>query len=65
MTIFPFVVAVIILVLCALVGTVLIGRKPVEAKPRSFRQRSRNLLLLYGGITSMLVIALAVFLYNL
>ncbi|EJL45216.1 hypothetical protein BAG01nite_12090 [Brevibacillus agri] len=65
MTIFPFIVAVIILVVFAFVGTFLIGLKPVEAKQRSFKQRSRNLLLIYGCITSMLVIALAVFLYNL
>lgn len=65
MPIFPFIVAVIILVVCAFVGTFLIGLKPVEAKQRSFKQRSRNLLLIYACITLMLAIALCVYLYNL
>ncbi|MED1723478.1 hypothetical protein [Brevibacillus parabrevis] len=64
MSIYPFIIAVVILVVIAFVATFLIGLKPTEGRQLSFKQRSRNLLLIYGCITSMLVIALAVFLYN-
>lgn len=64
MTIFPFIVAVIVLVFIALVLTFKIGLNPEESKQRNFLQRSRNLLLIYGGITLVLVIAFSIFLYK-
>lgn len=63
MPIFPFIVAVVILVMIALVLTFRIGLNPAEAKPRSFVQRSRNLLLIYGSITFCLVLAFSIFIY--
>lgn len=63
MPIFPFIVAVFILVLFALVFTFKIGLNPEESRQRNFQQRSKNLLLIYGFITLLLIIALSVFLY--
>ncbi|MGF9910361.1 hypothetical protein [Brevibacillus fortis] len=64
MSILPFIIAIIVLVLIALVVTIKIGINPSESKERGFKQRSRNLLIIYGIITIALVIALSVFLYN-
>ncbi len=63
MPITPFIITVFILVFIALILTFKIGLNPEEAKQRSFTQRSRNLLSIYGVITLLLVIALSVFLY--
>lgn len=63
MSIYPFIIAVFILVFVALVLTFWIGLNPAEAKQRSFTQRSRNLLLIYGVLTLSLLIALSIFLY--
>lgn len=63
MPIFPFIIAVFVLVFIALAFTFKIGLNPAEAKQRSFAQRSRNLLLIYGIITAVMVIALSIFLY--
>ncbi|MGG4443601.1 hypothetical protein [Brevibacillus fortis] len=64
MSILPFIIAIIVLVLIGLVATIKIGINPTESKERGFKQRSRNLLIIYGIITIALVIALSVFLYN-
>lgn len=64
MSILPFIIAIIVLVLIGLVVTIKIGMNPSESKVRDFKQRSRNLLIIYGIITIALVIALSVFLYN-
>ncbi|WP_436708842.1 hypothetical protein [Brevibacillus formosus] len=64
MSILPFIIAIIVLVLIGLVVTIKIGINPSESKVRDFKQRSRNLLIIYGIITIALVIALSVFLYN-
>ena len=64
MSIIPFVTTVIILVVIALLATVLIGLRPEEKKQRNFIQRSRNLLLIYGVITLLMLIALGIYLYN-
>ncbi|KQL45709.1 hypothetical protein [Brevibacillus choshinensis] len=63
MPITPFIITVFILVFIALILTFRIGLNPEEAKQRSFTHRSRNLLLIYGVITLLLVIALSIFLY--
>lgn len=63
MPIFPFIIAVFILVSIALVLTFRIGLNPAESKQRSFAHRSRNLLIIYGVITFCLIIALSIFLY--
>lgn len=65
MPIYPFIIIVFILVFIALILTFLIGLNPAEAKQRSFAHRSRNLLLIYGTITLVLVIALSVYIYRL
>ncbi|KMZ39689.1 MULTISPECIES: hypothetical protein [Bacillales] len=64
MSILPFIIAIIVLVLIGLIVTIKIGMNPSESKVRDFKQRSRNLLIIYGMITIALVIALSVFLYN-
>lgn len=64
MSIMPFLIAIIILVVIGLVITIRIGMNPTESKERGFKQRSRNLLIIYGIITIALVIALSVFLFN-
>lgn len=64
MSIFPFIVAVFVLIVIALLGTVLIGLRPNEEKQRTFTQRSRNLLAIYVTVTLLLLIALVVYLYT-
>ena len=64
MSIFPFIVAVFVLIVIALLGTVLIGLRPKEEKQRTFTQRSRNLLAIYVTVTLLLLIALVVYLYT-
>lgn len=63
MPILPFIIAVVVLVIVALIVTFMIGLNPEEMKQRSFLHRSRNLLLIYGTITLLLIIALSIFLY--
>ncbi|WP_103106581.1 hypothetical protein [Brevibacillus reuszeri] len=65
MSVTPFIIAVFVLVFVAFVLTFRIGLNPEEATNRSFVHRSRNLLLIYGIITLILLIALSVYLYNL
>ncbi|MFS0554834.1 hypothetical protein [Brevibacillus sp. 179-C9.3 HS] len=64
MSIMPFIIAIIVLVIIGLIVTIRIGINPSESKERGFKQRSRNLLIIYGFITIALIIALSVFLYN-
>lgn len=63
MSIYPFIIAVFVLVAIALAATFKIGLQPEETRQRGFAERSRNLLIIYGVITIILLIALAVFLY--
>jgi uncharacterized membrane protein len=63
MPILPFIIAVVVLVIVALIVTFMIGLNPEETKQRGFLHRSRNLLLIYGTITFLLIIALSIFLY--
>jgi hypothetical protein len=63
MSIFPFIIAVFVLVAIALFATFFIGFKPEETKQRGFKERSRNLLIIYGIITILMFIALGLFLY--
>ncbi|WP_400162754.1 hypothetical protein ACAF76_004750 [Brevibacillus sp. TJ4] len=65
MSIFPFIIAVIVLIFVALLGTVIIGLRGKEEKQRTFTQRSRNLLAIYITITLILLIALVIYLYRL
>lgn len=64
MSIFPFVIAVIVLVIIALLATLFIGVRSEEKKQRDFKQRSRNLLLIYAVITLLMLLALGIYLYS-
>jgi len=57
MSVIPFLIAIALIVIVALILTFLVGLNPEERKNRSFTHRTRNLLLIYGLITFVLLIA--------
>ncbi|MDT3415980.1 putative membrane protein YdjX (TVP38/TMEM64 family) [Brevibacillus aydinogluensis] len=61
-SIYPFIIAVLVLSFIGLVSTILIGRNPEEKTRRSFARRSKNLLSIYLSLTLVLLIAFFIFL---